>query len=140
MCRNDIGVFGRGRDGLMHEANRVMANGPRAGVNMRAGRRSHLDGQGLTTVGGVGMRARGCHVYRWKPKGDVMEMRAKIDWTIWLVWRWFTPRWWRSSLEGCTGWRNWWCRVRGHPYPVHWYTLYKLEPDMRCRNCDEDLG
>lgn len=58
----------------------------------------------------------------------------------WIVWRWFDPRWWRYLSEGCTGWRNWWCRVRGHPYDVRWYTLTKMEPDMRCENCGEDLG
>lgn len=53
---------------------------------------------------------------------------------------WFTPWWWRYLLTDCRGWANFWCRVRGHPYPVVWYTVYRLEPDMRCTNCDEDLG
>lgn len=59
----------------------------------------------------------------------------------WLIWRWFTPRWWRYTLDGCKGWENWWCRVRNHPAGVKWFAYGEAtEPDMRCRNCGEDLG
>jgi hypothetical protein len=58
----------------------------------------------------------------------------------WSIDRWVRPSWWRYLLADCTGWRNFWCRVRGHPYDVHWSNPYGLEPDMRCQNCDEDLG
>lgn len=61
------------------------------------------------------------------------------DWA-WPAWRWLTPGWWRGLLDGCTGWRNFWCRVRCHPYGVVWYSQYRDEPDMRCKNCREDLG
>jgi hypothetical protein len=58
----------------------------------------------------------------------------------WICWRWFDRRWWGFLLEGRPNWRRFWCRVRGHPYPVHWFKPWGSEPDMRCRNCDEDLG
>lgn len=53
---------------------------------------------------------------------------------------WFTISWWKYLLTDCTGWTNFWCRVRGHPYGVGWYNAGGLEPDMQCRNCGEDLG
>jgi hypothetical protein len=31
------------------------------------------------------------------------------------------------------------CRAKGHPSGVIWYSD-KLEPDMHCRNCGDDLG
>lgn len=54
--------------------------------------------------------------------------------------KWFTLMWWRYLLTDCKGWTNFWCRVRGHPYGVAWYNPGGMEPDMRCNNCDEDLG
>lgn len=61
---------------------------------------------------------------------------------LWKVTRWFTPDWWRYLLTGCKGWTNFWCRVRGHPAGVWWYTSNPeaMEPDMHCKNCEEDLG
>lgn len=32
------------------------------------------------------------------------------------------------------------CRLRGHPNGVWWYNLHGSEPDMRCKDCDDDLG
>lgn len=69
---------------------------------------------------------------------SVADTNRAWDW--WVVYRWLLPSWWRYLLDGCTGRVNFWCRVRGHPYPVRWFTLTKSEPDMRCRNCSEDLG
>jgi hypothetical protein len=47
------------------------------------------------------------------------------------------PHWycWAKEYFVC-----FWCRLRGHPYNVIWFTNYDYEPDMRCKNCYEDLG
>ena len=38
------------------------------------------------------------------------------------------------------GWlRTIWCRMKGHPYGP-WWNSSSLEPDMHCRNCNDDLG
>lgn len=58
----------------------------------------------------------------------------------WEIWRWFTPEWWRYLAEGSTGWRNIWCRIRGHPCGPRYFTMSGSEPDWRCQNCDENLG
>jgi len=58
---------------------------------------------------------------------------------IYDVTKWFSLWWYRYLFDGCTGWRNFWCRARGHR-PVVWYTLSSMEPDMHCSHCDEDLG
>lgn len=63
--------------------------------------------------------------------------------------KWFARSWWKYLLDvgslqkpriGWPGWRKLLCRARGHPFGVWWYTLSRLEPDMRCRNCGDDLG
>ena len=54
--------------------------------------------------------------------------------------KWFSLSWWLYLFDGCTGWTNFWCRVRNHPGGVVWYNVNALEPDMRCNNCGEDLG
>lgn len=55
--------------------------------------------------------------------------------------KWFTLPWWSYLLTGCKGWRHFWCRVRGHPDGVWWYShAMATEPDMHCKNCGEDLG
>jgi hypothetical protein len=39
---------------------------------------------------------------------------------------------------------NWfeviWCRLKGHPKGVIWYNVGRIEPDMTCRGCGDDLG
>jgi hypothetical protein len=52
---------------------------------------------------------------------------------------WFTIAWWAYLLKGCHGLRHFLCRLRGHPYGPVWFTLYRYEPDMHCRNCGDDL-
>jgi hypothetical protein len=59
----------------------------------------------------------------------------------------FFALWWWQGLFACRDhghglWRNVWCWVRGYHGPVVWYTtdFEPLEPDMRCRDCGEDLG
>jgi hypothetical protein len=32
------------------------------------------------------------------------------------------------------------CRFRGHPYGVVWYTTSGDEPEMICKNCGDYLG
>lgn len=57
---------------------------------------------------------------------------------------WFTLGWWRYLLAprmvGAPSWpRVIWCRMRGHPAGVYWYTS-GMEPDMRCKGCLDDIG
>lgn len=53
---------------------------------------------------------------------------------------WFTIKWYVYLFKGCTGLTNLICRIKGHPYGVVWYNPNTLGPDMRCKNCNEDLG
>ena len=62
---------------------------------------------------------------------------------------WFSIGWWKFLLSGVkvynsdTGlwfFQHIWCRANGHPSGVVWYNPSGLEPDMRCRNCYDDLG
>ena len=32
------------------------------------------------------------------------------------------------------------CRAKGHPCGVWYYNPLNLEPDMRCKNCGDDLS
>ncbi len=64
---------------------------------------------------------------------------------------WFTRDWWKylfapvpANRYGFFGrlrdhWTSFWCRLRGHPYGVVWYSS-GYEPDMHCKNCGDDLG
>ena len=58
--------------------------------------------------------------------------------------RWFTIDWWGylfSERHGDIGAiRTAICRAKGHRCGVWWYNLGGLEPDMRCKNCHDDLG
>ena len=54
--------------------------------------------------------------------------------------KWFTWQWYAYLFKDCTGLRNFICRAKGHPYGVWYYNPDGLEPDMRCRNCGENLG
>lgn len=53
--------------------------------------------------------------------------------------KWFTLSWWQYLATSRTC-RNLWCRIKGHPNGVWWHTCTRLEPDMRCIDCGEDLG
>jgi hypothetical protein len=53
---------------------------------------------------------------------------------------WFTRSWWRYLLKGCTGWRHFVCRLKGHPCGEVFYNVGGLEPDMHCKGCGDDLG
>jgi hypothetical protein len=66
---------------------------------------------------------------------------------------WLTRDWWAYLLERpshyATGypygvwWRDWpnriWCRWHAHPAGPWWYGN-GWEPDMKCKNCGDDLG
>jgi len=64
-----------------------------------------------------------------------------------LGFHWFTKCWWKYLLEKpdwrskkyTSWWIRFWCRVNGHPYGVWWYSSGS-EPDMRCKNCGDELG
>jgi len=53
--------------------------------------------------------------------------------------KWFTYSWWKYLFTDLKGWRHFWCRVNKHRCGVVWFS-WGDEPDMRCRNCGEDLG
>jgi len=59
--------------------------------------------------------------------------------------RWFYLSWWRylfAPVEWDREEQTWqilWCRLRGHPAGVIWYSSGN-SPDMRCQCCGDDLG
>lgn len=53
---------------------------------------------------------------------------------------WFYMDWWKYLLMKPRSWTAFWCRSKGHPYEVWWYNPGGSEPDMHCKNCDDDLG
>lgn len=59
---------------------------------------------------------------------------------------WFYWSWWKYLLSNPSDdidrWTSFWCRARNHPAGVIWYNFnpYRLEPDMCCKNCGDDLG
>jgi hypothetical protein len=67
-------------------------------------------------------------------------MRARLRRLLDGISRWFTRSWWKYLLKDCTGPRNFICRARGHPTGVWWFNAGRNDPDMHCKNCDEDLG
>jgi hypothetical protein len=75
--------------------------------------------------------------------------------TLSILREWLRPSWWRYVLTGqiewCGevsqrrarwGWRQFVCRWRGHPCGPVWFNVNgdPPEPNMHCRNCDDDLG
>ena len=60
--------------------------------------------------------------------------------------KWFSWNYWRYLLEGTNGmsprkkWERVICRSKGHPNGVRWFNVNGMEPDMRCVDCDDDLG
>jgi len=70
-----------------------------------------------------------------------------IDWNanLWNITRWFYIWWYRYLFEKRNRkYASWpttiWCRIRNHPEGVWWYNPNGFEPDMRCKNCGDDLG
>jgi hypothetical protein len=62
---------------------------------------------------------------------------------------WFHRDWWAYLFAPMRGWRyddEWfwrlkvvWCRMRGHPSGMRWYSN-ELEPDTHCIDCGDDIG
>ena len=52
---------------------------------------------------------------------------------------WFTADWWQYLFQKPWTWRATFCRMRGHPAGVLWYSGGN-EPDMRCKNCADNLA
>jgi len=50
----------------------------------------------------------------------------------------FSPWWWEYLLEKPLTIEKLWCRFRGHPNGVIWYSN-GFEPDMRCKDCGDEL-
>ena len=59
---------------------------------------------------------------------------------------WFHLGFWEYLLEQPTDptytnrWIRFWCRFFGHPKGVWYYNPRGLEPDMHCKNCNDNLG
>ncbi len=57
--------------------------------------------------------------------------------------RWFTLVWWQYLLEkparGSSMFKAFFCRMLVHPAGVIYYNPIGLEPDMRCKNCGDEL-
>lgn len=62
------------------------------------------------------------------------------------MYKWFSKTWWKYLLEKpkhpeyCNWWYRILCRLKGHPNGVIFYNISGNEPDMRCKNCYDDLG
>jgi hypothetical protein len=53
--------------------------------------------------------------------------------------KWFDKYWWKYLLEKPLNWTKFWCRMGGHKCGPIYYNPYGLEPDMRCKNCDDEI-
>ena len=58
---------------------------------------------------------------------------------------WFSLDWWKYLLEPKSSNDVSWfavfnCRRKGHPCGVVYFNSTGLEPDMRCKDCGDDLG
>jgi len=58
----------------------------------------------------------------------------------WKITKWFSIDWWKYILFPWKGFRTVICRAGGHKCGVIYYNPCGLEPDMHCKNCDDDLG
>jgi hypothetical protein len=55
--------------------------------------------------------------------------------------RWFSLQWWEYLLSnlGDKPVNRLVCRIKGHPCGPIYYTMTGFEPDMRCKNCGDEL-
>ena len=53
---------------------------------------------------------------------------------------WFFPSWYKYLFSPWKGWRTVFCRAGGHKCGVVYVNPTGLEPDMSCKNCEDDLG
>ena len=64
----------------------------------------------------------------------------------WAFTKWFNRGWYQylrmrtPYSKDVPRWAHLWCRIRNHPHGVVYYNPSGLEPDMRCKDCGEDLG
>jgi len=60
--------------------------------------------------------------------------------------KWLSINWWKYLFEAKSEYSSLGriktaiCRARNHPEGVWWYNSDGVEPDMRCKNCGDDLG
>lgn len=55
--------------------------------------------------------------------------------------KWFSLWWYKYLFEKPFNFTKLLCRIRGHKCGIVWYTdSMALEPNMRCKNCDDNLG
>lgn len=60
----------------------------------------------------------------------------------WSVVKWFMPSWWGYLLGKPLGdhpLTRVICRAKGHPSGPVWFNPIGSEPDMRCKNCDDEI-
>jgi hypothetical protein len=43
-----------------------------------------------------------------------------------------------KPAKGINLWTAFWCRLKGHQCGPIWYS-HGLEPDMRCKNCNDEI-
>lgn len=55
-----------------------------------------------------------------------------------MYWKWINMYWWKYLFTKPCTWRKFWCRAKGHPCGP-WYYCSGPEPDMKCKNCDDEL-
>jgi len=63
-----------------------------------------------------------------------ISCRYVLSFFIFCFCKWY----WKMLLEEPVTFRKVWCRLRNHPCGPVWYSN-KLEPDMRCKNCGDEL-
>ena len=54
--------------------------------------------------------------------------------------RWLNYHFWSYLLKRPFSIKKFICRVGGHKCGPIYYNSTELEPNMHCRNCDDDLG
>ena len=59
-----------------------------------------------------------------------------MNWFYLSYWRYLFSKPYGSKLTL----RIVFCRIKGHPHGTVWFNPGGLGPDMRCRDCGEDLG
>ena len=59
---------------------------------------------------------------------------------------WLSKRWWdyilqpKDSRSDISKFKVIWCRIRGHRAGVWWENTSGYEPNMHCKNCEDNLG
>lgn len=59
--------------------------------------------------------------------------------------KWLDINWYRylfspfDDKKYCSWWKHIWCRMNGHPSGPWYYNANGFEPDMRCKDCGDEL-